>query len=156
MTLTHDIPPYKKWSFCVNYFKSYGPKQTHTDTHIHRHTHSHYENITSNAYAEGNKSELCLYTYGNIVFNCLYHSPRYLMKDYATQKISCNVAAPSAFFRNIRNSIVFKFCYDFLLWIHWYIALFEYSWRHVLALADTARTFIEKSSSSWGASADCS
>ena len=54
-----DVPSYQKWSFYVNWFKNYSPnRQTDTDTHrqtdgqIDRHTD---ENITSTAYAGGNK-----------------------------------------------------------------------------------------------------
>ena len=44
-----DITPYQKWSFYVNWFKSYSPNRQ-TD----RQTHTHDENITSTAYAGGN------------------------------------------------------------------------------------------------------
>ena len=53
-----DVTPYQKWSFYVNWFKSYSPNtQTHrhTDTDTQTQTHRHDENIT--AYAEGKKAK---------------------------------------------------------------------------------------------------
>ena len=56
-----DVSPHQKWSFYVNWFKSYSPnRQTHThtqtDTHTHTHTHT-FENITCTAYAGGNNGQ---------------------------------------------------------------------------------------------------
>ena len=44
-----DVAAYKKWSFYVNWFKSYNPNR-------HTHTHTHYENVTSTACAGGNEA----------------------------------------------------------------------------------------------------
>ena len=49
-----DVTPYQIFSFYVNWFKSYSLNRQ-TDTHTHRQPHRHDENITSTAYAGGNK-----------------------------------------------------------------------------------------------------
>ena len=39
-----DVPPHQKWSFYVNWFKSYSPNRqtdTQTDTHTYTQTHTH-------------------------------------------------------------------------------------------------------------------
>ena len=54
--------------FVSNTSKVITQTDRHTQRQTHRYTHRQYENITSTAYAEGNKSDLCLDTYGNIRF----------------------------------------------------------------------------------------